>query len=178
MRQNFYSVPVRYAGRRMDVRLGADHVKVLDGTSVVAHHPRAHGKGAQVLDLDHYLELLHIKPGALAGASALVAARRSGAFSPVHQTFWDAARRKLGDQDGTRALIGVLLLHRTLEAATVIAGMERALVTETFDPEVVAVEARASLVRPDVIEVLNPQLAAFDRPTPSLAHYDDLLGVG
>jgi transposase len=178
VRQNFYSVPVRYAGRRMDVRLGADHVKVLDGTSVVAHHPRGHGKGAQVLDLDHYLELLHIKPGALAGASALVAARRSGAFSPVHQTFWDAARRKLGDQDGTRALIGVLLLHRTLEAATVIAGVERALVTESFDPEVVAVEARASLVRPDVIELLNPQLAAFDRPTPSLAHYDDLLGVG
>jgi transposase len=178
VRQSFYSVPVRYAGRRIDVRLGADSVLAMDGTNVVARHPRALGKGAQVLDLDHYLEVLRIKPGALAGASALVAARKAGAFTPIHQRFWDGARKKLGDQEGTRALIGVLLLHRTLDPDIVTSGMERALVTGTFDPEVVAVEARRSLARTDTVEVLTPGLAAFDRPTPSIAHYDDLLGVG
>jgi len=178
VRQSFYSVPVRYAGRRIDVRLGADSVLAMDGTNVVARHPRALGKGAQVLDLDHYLEVLRIKPGALAGASALVAARKAGAFTPIHQRFWDGAKKKLGDQEGTRALIGVLLLHRTLDPDIVTSGMERALVTGTFDPEVVAVEARCSLARPDTVEVVRPGLAAFDRPTPSIAHYDDLLGVG
>lgn len=178
MRQNFYSVPVRYAGRRMDVRLGAEHVRVLDGATVVAHHPRAQGKGAQVLDLDHYLEVLAVKPGALLGATALVAARRSGAFSAVHQRFWEAARRKLGDAEGTRDLIGVLLLHRTLAAELVVCGMERALATGTVDPEVVAVEARAGASRPEATAVADPRLAAFDRPAPSLTHYDDLLGVG
>lgn len=177
-RQNFYSVPVRYAGRRMDVRLGADQVRVLDGATVVARHPRAQGKGAQVLDLDHYLEVLAVKPGALLGATALVAARQSGAFTPVHQRFWDAARRKLGDADGTRALIGVLLLHRTLAAELVVGAMERALATGTVDPEVVAVETRAGAARPEATEVCDPRLAAFDRPAPSLTHYDDLLGVG
>jgi hypothetical protein len=72
----------------------------------------------------------------------------------------------------------VLLLHRSMDAATVLCGIERALVTETFDPEVVAIEARSSQVRPDTVEVINPTLAVFDRPTPSLARYDDLLGVG
>jgi hypothetical protein len=43
---------------------------------------------------------------------------------------------------------------------------------------VVAIEARSSQVRPDTVEVINPTLAVFDRPTPSLARYDDLLGVG
>jgi hypothetical protein len=35
-------------------------------------------------------------------------------FTGGHQRFWDTARRKAGDRDGTKALIGVLLLHRTL----------------------------------------------------------------
>ena len=60
-----------------------------------------------MLDLDHYLEVLTVKPGALAGASALVHARRSGAFTEVHQRFWDLARKKLGDQDGTLSLIHI-----------------------------------------------------------------------
>ncbi len=111
VRQCFYSVPVRYAGRRIDVRLGADRVsRPRRGRRrrPCIHGPQ--GKGAETLELDHYLEVLSIKPGALAGASALVAARRSGAFSPTHQRFWDLARRRLGDAAGTRALIAVLLL--------------------------------------------------------------------
>ena len=180
VRQSFYSVPVRYAGRRIDVRLGADAVLAMDGTNVVARHPRALGKGAQVLDLDHYLEVLSIKPGALAGASALVAARKAGAFTPLHQRFWDGARKKLGDQDGTRALIGVLLLHRTMDAATPSsAGMERALVDGH-------VRSRSGGRRGEAQPGSAGQRrgrstrgsVAFDRPAPSIAHYDDLLGVG
>ena len=45
VRQSFYSVPVRYAGRRIDVRLGAETVEALDGAKVVAPHARAVGKG-------------------------------------------------------------------------------------------------------------------------------------
>jgi transposase len=178
VRQSFYSVPVRYAGRRIDVCLGAAHVAAMDGTSIVAHHPRAVGKGAEVLDLDHYLEVLTVKPGALAGASALVHARRSGAFTEVHQRFWDLARKKLGDQDGTRALIQVLLLHRSMADDMVIAGMERTMATGSIDPEVVAVEARRSVGRPVGVQISDHALTVFDRPAPTLSRYDDLLGVG
>jgi len=178
VRQSFYSVPVRYAGRRIDVRLGAAHVAAMDGTSIIAHHPRAVGKGAEVLDLDHYLEVLSVKPGALAGASALVHARRTGAFTDTHQRFWDLARRKLGERDGTRALIQVLLLHRTMTTESVLSGMDRTMSIGSVDPEVVAVEGRRSLGRPQSVQVTDETLVAFDRPAPTLSGYDDLLGVG
>jgi transposase len=178
VRQSFYSVPVRYAGRRIDVTLGADRVTAHDGTAVVARHQRAAGKGAQVLLLDHYLEVLAIKPGALAGASALVAARRAGAFTASHERFWETARRRLGDQDGTRTLVDVLLLHRTMAASAVTAGIEGALAAGSIDPAVVAVEARRSLDRRPVAVVTDDSLTVFDRPVPALHRYDDLLGVG
>src|SRR5262249_32587753 len=71
VRQNYYSVPARYAGRRLPVRLSASSVEVLDGPRVVARHERVAGKDAEILVLDHYLEVLRRKPGALPGATAL-----------------------------------------------------------------------------------------------------------
>jgi transposase len=81
VRQNYYSVPARYAGRRLPVRLSATAVEVLDGSRVVARHERAAGKYAEILVLDHYLEVLRHRPGALPGATALARARRL-AWSP------------------------------------------------------------------------------------------------
>jgi hypothetical protein len=178
VRQSFYSVPVRYAGRRLDVALGADTVSVFDGATVVARHQRAAGKGSETLELDHYLEVLAIKPGALAGASALVAARRASVFTNAHDRFWEAARHRAGDQDGTRALVTVLLLHRTMAHEAVIAGIEGALSAGSVDPAVVAVEARRSIDRHSVVVDMDESLVAFDRPVPALDRYDTLLGVG
>ena len=81
----------------------------------------------KVLNLDHYLEILLRKPGALPGATALAQARASGAFTAGHEAFWAAARKALGDAAGTRALIEVLLLHRHLEHADVLAGIAAAV---------------------------------------------------
>jgi hypothetical protein len=44
VRQNYYAVPARYAGRRLPVRLSASSVEVLDGPRTVARHDRAAGK--------------------------------------------------------------------------------------------------------------------------------------
>lgn len=119
VRQCFYSVPVHYVGRRIDVRLGAGTVEVLNGARVVAIHARLVAKASESLVLDHYLEVLRLKPGALPGATALARARASGAFSVEHERFWTAARRRLGDRDGTRALVEVLLAHRSLPAEAI-----------------------------------------------------------
>lgn len=58
-------------------------IVVRDGeqVEVVARHQRAVGKGAKVVDLDHYLEILLRKPGALPGATALAQARASKVFT-------------------------------------------------------------------------------------------------
>ena len=80
VRQNYYSVPARYAGRRLPVRLSATTVEVLDGSRVVARHERVAGKYAEILVLDHYLEVLRYKPGALPGATALAQARAASQY--------------------------------------------------------------------------------------------------
>lgn len=170
-----YSVPVRFVGRRVDVRVGADTIEVLDGSTVIARHPRGR-QGDEVLTLDHYLEVLAIKPGALLGATALARARAGGVFTDRHDRFWREGRRRLGDRDGTRALIEVLLLHRSLPAAAVLAGIERALTAESVDPAVVAIEARrVNEHRVATVVPIGEGLSRFDRPLPSTAHYDQLL---
>ena len=181
VRQSYYSVPARFAGRRLEVRLDATRVLVLDAGKQVAKHPRSLHKGSEDLVLDHYLEVLGRKPGALGGSTALVAARASGAFTGVHQRFWDAARKQHGDGPGTRALVGVLLLHRTMPASAVVAGMEEALVLGNFDADLVAVAARSAMLAtpatcpPVPVPTTASPTATTQRPTPSLSEYDQLL---
>ncbi|MEO8697578.1 MAG: hypothetical protein ABI658_29020 [Acidimicrobiales bacterium] len=138
-------------------------------------HPRAI-KGDEVLALDHYLEVLAIKTGAFPGATALARARASGAFGSTHEQLWHEARRRLGDRDGTRCLIEVLLLHRTIPADALIAGIDRALNAGSIDAAVIAIEARRA-AEPTIATIvpIGEGLSRFDRPAPSIAHYDDLL---
>ncbi len=129
--------------------------------------------------LDHYLEVLVRKPGALPGSVALAQARASGAFSASHQRFWDEARAQVGDGAGTRALCKVLLLHRSLPAEVVIAGIASALAVGSVDPEVVAIEARgAHDARPPAPVVPIGAARCDDRPAPGLDGYDGLLAAG
>jgi len=175
VRQVHYSVPARLARRRVDVRVGADSIEILDGATVVGVHRRGR-KGEQVLILDHYLEVLAYKPGALPGATALAAAKASGAFTPIHDRFWTTARRRLGDQHGTRALIEVLLAHRTLPPAAVIEGIERALTAGSVDPAVVLLEARRCTENDQIADVIAIGAhTLIERPPPTLSAYDDLL---
>ena len=191
-----YSVPARFIGHRLRVKLSASTVTVFDRNQVVARHQRAIGKGVKVLDLDHYLEILEIllrKPGALPGATALAQARTSGAFTLTHDSFWAAARKAFGDTAGSRALIEVLLLHRHLEHVDVLAGITAALSVGSVSADVVAVQARKVAqrrgVHPAPIEAASRRqqmvslterrlvdLPADDRPLPSVEVYDDLLG--
>lgn len=137
-----YSVPARFIGRKVRVSLRASELVVFDGRTVVAKHARIAAKHGQSVQLDHYLEVLKTKPGALPGSTALARARESGSFTSAHEAFWAASRRVNGDADGTRELIDVLLLHRSMEASDVHAGITAALGVGAVSADVVAVEAR------------------------------------
>jgi hypothetical protein len=142
VRQRHYSVPARLIGTRVRVSLRANEVLVLDRGTVIARHARGTRHGESHDNLDHYLEILLGKPGALAGSTALATARSEGSFTPAHEAFWCAARTAHGDAAGTRGLIEVLLLHRYRRAEFVIAGITSALDVGSTSPELVAIEAR------------------------------------
>ncbi|WP_051478411.1 IS21 family transposase [Arthrobacter sp. H5] len=202
VRMASYSVPARVIGRPVRVFLRASEVVVFDGRTEIARHPRVVTQHGQSVDLDHYLEVLHHKPGALPGSTALAHARASGAFTSAHEAFWAAARKTDGDAGGTRALIDVLLLHRSMAAQDVIAGITAALTVGAVTADVVAVEARryealggSGLDRHRVEQARGPErrvvsltqrrladpaaviagLPVDTRPLPSVAAYDQLL---
>ncbi len=190
VRQCRYSVPAKLIGRRVRVLLRASEVLVFDGPKHVATHPRCTERGGEILDLDHYLEVLGRKPGALPGATALAQARKAGVFTATHEAFWAAARTAGGDTAGTKTLIEVLLLHRRLPATAVITGMKAAMSLGVATSDVVAVEARRAaastpapggptgrsgvLTLPERVNT-PADLPADERPTPSVTPYDELL---
>ena len=161
VRQNYYSVPARYAGRRLPVRRSDSSVEVLDGRQVVARHERVAGKYAEVLVLDHYLEVLRRKPGALPGATAQ--AQAAATFTAAHQAYWDATRRQYGDAAGTRALIEVLLGYRTLPYQALTAAMSKAADSGALDAQAVIIDVGRQ-VTPSSRSVPWPVTTAQPRP--------------
>ena len=190
-----YSVPARLIGSRVRVMLSANELRVFDGSKLAAVHPRLIAAGDERLELDHYLEILVRKPGALPGSAALAQARTAGAFTSAHEAFWAAARARHGDAAGTRALIEVLLLHRRMPAGQVTAGIAAALAAGSCSPDVVAVEARKHTASPEpagepawpaitprrsraavvTLPARQAPLPPDQRPAPSVAAYDQLL---
>ncbi|WP_299170021.1 IS21 family transposase [uncultured Arthrobacter sp.] len=196
-----YSVPARFINRKVRVSLRASELAVFEGRSLIAVHPRVVATGGQSVDLDHYLEVLKTKPGALPGSTALARARAAGTFTNAHEAFWAAARKTDGDAAGTRELIDVLLLHRSMDTNDVVAGLTAALTVGAVTADVVAVEARIAAARrghpdchppvpsvpvgPRVVSLTQRRLAdpaaviaglpADNRSLPSVAAYDQLL---
>lgn len=186
VRQCQYSVPARYVGRQVRVLLRATRVLVYDGPKLIATHERSTVRGSMTLVLDHYLEVLAYKPGALPNATALVQARQAGVFTTTHDRYWTAAKAKYGDKTGTQALIEALLLHRQYPSAQVIAGLEAALTVGALAPEAVAMEVRRAgethpTVRPPLGVVADDGHITYPtdtRPLPDVAIYDQLLTQG
>lgn len=179
VRQRWYSVPARLAGRQVTVRLGARWVEAVHDGRLVARHERSLRKGSQTLSLDHYLEVLVRKPGALPSSLTLAQARESGAFTRAHERFWARARRRFGDAAGTRALVEVLLLHRQLPVIALHAALDAVEQVGSSDPALVAIEARRiadgrgqTAVSPD----RGDGRAGWSRPVPVLGGYDALIG--
>ncbi|WP_037599799.1 IS21 family transposase [Streptacidiphilus rugosus] len=200
VRQGYYSVPAKFIGSKVRVKLKANELWVFDGRQVVARHPRLTRRYTYHDFLDHYLEILLVKPGAFAGASALAQARAEGGFTKVHEAFWAAAKQKAGDREGTRMLIEVLLLHRQLPADALVAAMMTCLRIGSVSTDMVAIEARKAMEGTDaedaelltddldevpagedgtgarVISLHTRRLPPDPRPTlPDMSKYDRLL---
>ena len=54
----------------------------------MARHERSFGRYVQVLDLEHYLDVLEKKPGALAGSSPLRQWRERGRWPESFDRLW------------------------------------------------------------------------------------------
>jgi transposase len=179
VRQNQYSVPVALAGLRVAARIGAREIVLCHGGRDVARHERLQGKFGISAQLDHYLDLLKHKPGALARSLALRQERERGAWPESFDQLWRAIETRIGPSEAARQMVDVLLLCRELGPARVELAVRGALAAGAHDGRAVAVLARRSdRAQPLPLTDLDSRLAQTDRPAPDIAEYDQLLERG
>ena len=180
VRQNRYSVPVRLAGLRVSVRIGAREITVTHGGELVASHQRLQGRYGTSAKLDHYLELLERKPGGLQHSLALRQERERGGWPGCFDELWAALTVRYGSSEAARQMVDVLLLSREHDPGRVELAVQGALAAGAHDGRAVAVLARRADTTgqpaPLLLEQLEPRLAVHARPAPDLAPYDQLIG--
>jgi hypothetical protein len=179
IRQNRYSVPVALVGLRVGARVGAREIVLSHAGREVARHPRLHGRFQTAARLDHYLELLRIKPGALKGSLPLRQERERGRWPDCYDELWRALEHRYGASEAARQMVDVLLLCREHGPARVELAVRGALAASAHDGRAVALLARRSErpAQPPLFE-LPERLQASERPEPTLADYDALLSRG
>jgi transposase len=180
-RTNGYSAPLA-PGTHAQIKLTAATVEVWHAGRCVARHARAYGRYQLVLDLEHYLDVLEHKPGALAGSKPLEQWRRAGRWPTSYDLFWNKLIERHGRQEGTRAMIELLQVGRRLGAARLRRAIELALQLGCADAAAVQhLMASDGLVhqRPSLLVDVGSLLSQYERPLPEMHDYDHLLvGVG
>jgi transposase len=182
VRTNAYSAPLP-PGTTAQVKVLAATVEVWHQGRCVARHPRSYGRHQQLLDLEHYLDVLAHKPGALAGSTPLEQWRRAGRWPASYDRFWEELIERQGKQAGTKAMVEVLQLGRThgegalrgaVEAALGLGCHDAAAVGHLLSTRALAQEHRC----PEALDAaLVGALAQYDRPLPEVSAYDQLLSA-
>lgn len=155
--RNFYSVPTKYIGRELTVKGYGNEVKILYDGAEIAAFPRAYGSGITQYRLEHYLDLLEIKPRSVFNAR------------PVKETVtkelleWGALL-----PGGNREMVKLLRLcvdygednilaikHKIPSQLTPTVDMIRSYLHEPIEPQVIYLSRD--------IPILQTDLSSYDR---------------
>lgn len=175
VRTNRYSAPLR-TGSKAQVRLLPAYVEVWHEGRLVARHERNFGRHQAVLDLEHYLDVLERKPGALAGSTPLEQWRQRGRWPESFDRLWQSLRERHGKQAGTREMIELLRLGPQQGWEALQKAVEQALTLGCTD----AAAIRHLLTAGELTHREKPMrelgsLERYERPLPVLSDYDGLL---
>jgi transposase len=175
VRTNAYSVPVA-AGRTVEAKITPTAVQLWYEGRCVATHERCYGRYQEILNLEHYLDVLERKPGALAGSKPLAQWRQLGLWPASFDQLWERLIERHGRQKGTKELIELLQLGRAYGQGRLRAAVEEALALGCGDAAAVRY-----LVSAHELERISPaplpvgDLAVFERALPAVIEYDQLL---
>jgi hypothetical protein len=175
VRTNWYSTPLR-PGTRTRARLLPAYVEVWEDGTCVARHERSFGRYEQVLDLEHYLDVLEKKPGALAGSRPLQQWRQRGRWPESFDRLWQSLRERHGPQAGTREMIELLALGKRHGWERLRQAVDEALAFGSSDAAAVRHLLTASSLarsRPEPFQLGG--LERYERPLPPIQDYDQLL---
>jgi transposase len=179
VRTNLYSAPIA-PGTTVEVRIGPSHIEICDEGRLIARHERCYERQRQILELEHYLDVLERKPGALVGSKPLAQWREKGLWPASYDRLIEELIRRHGKASGTRFMIQIVGLVKQYGHTSLQQAIEKALSTGCSDVAAVRHLLCASELardRPGDME-LKPELIRFERPLPVMNQYDQLLTPG
>jgi transposase len=177
VKTNWYSTPLD-AGVRAMVKVWPSQVEIFRDFECVARHQRCYGRGHHLLNLEHYLDVLERKPGAMAGSTPLEQWRAAGRWPECLDAIWRKLETRHGRSGGTREMISLVRTGLSDGWQRLIGAVEEALRLGVTDAAAVVHILRM----PDAEERqsyamhLAEELAEFERPVPVMDEYDQLLG--
>jgi transposase len=175
VRTNFYSVPAR-AGLEVHAKVYASHVELWNEGQCVARHERCYSRCQEILDLEHYLEPLERKPGAMAGSKPLEQWRQKGRWPVSFDQIWEELMIRNGRQNGTRRMIELLRMGKTHGYERLREAVESALELGSCDVATVQYLITAGQLDRAAAEPLDVgPLRCYEHPLPVMTDYDLLL---
>jgi transposase len=176
VKTNWYSTPLS-PGWRTTAVMGPLEIEIRHDNQCAARHPRCYGRGHQILNLEHYLDVLEKKPGAMEGSTPLQQWRQAGRWPDCLDRIWGQLERRVGKSAGTREMITLVRAGSVSGWGRLITAVEEALRLGVTD----AAAVLHILNMPDPEErrryaiALSEELAEFERPMPVMDEYDLLL---
>lgn len=176
VKANWYSAPLS-PGWRVSAVVGPSWIEIRHDNKCAARHPRCYGRGHQILDLEHYLDVLEKKPGAMAGSTPLQQWRQAGRWPECLDRIWAHLEQRHGRSAGTREMITLVRVGSVAGWGRLTAAVEEALRLGVSD----AAAVLHILNMPDPEQrqryaiALAEELAQFERPMPVMDDYDLLL---
>jgi len=176
VKANWYSAPVP-PGVRVGAVVGPAWVEIKYDNRCVARHERCYGRGHQILELEHYLDVLEKKPGAMANSTPLAQWREAGRWPECLDRIWKKLEERHGESGGTREMITLVRAGSGSGWARLIAAVEEALRLGTIDAAAVLhiMNMPDAEQRKQYAIALATELAEFERPMPAMDEYDLLL---
>lgn len=172
---NSYSVPVKYAHRKITVVASVDEVRLTFGGELIARHPRHWGREQHLFNPVHYLALLERKPGGLDHARPLEKWELPNCFTVMR-------RRMETEPDGlgTREYIRTLRLLETYSVKELADAIEYALDIGIHDADSIQVILEHRRESPVGLFSLDgrPHLKTVTVTTTNVSAYQTLLTEG
>jgi transposase len=173
---NTYSVPWRYVGQVVTLKVYAGRIEVWANQQQVACHARCYAQNESVLVLDHYLEIFLSKPGALQYAIPF----KQAMLPPEYRAFHAALQRQ-SPRRADRQFVELLLLHRRYGE-----GVVRQAVAEAMERQSPSFETVQLLLQmheagepvPSLTPDVRARLPELNLPSVSTTHFNRLLGKG
>lgn len=175
---NAYSVPLP-AGVEVQAKAYAASIELWHEGRCIARHERCYQRQQQILELEHYLDVLYRKPGAMAGSKPLEQRRQAGQWPASFDRIWQALMERHGKQNGTRQMIELLKLAPKHGQARLQEAIEAALAGHCYDAAAVRHLLHSDELRHSRCEAVDVgALERYARPLPAMNEYDQLLTTG